>query len=41
MEQFYKIAGLTVKMDTFGRTEKQAAPYFDPPSGQSGYCDLL
>ena len=31
MEQFYKIAGLTVKMDTFGRTEKQAAPYLIPP----------
>lgn len=27
MEQYYKIAGLTVKMDSFGRTERQAAPY--------------
>lgn len=27
MEQFYKIAGLTVKMDTFGRTEALAKPY--------------
>lgn len=27
MEQFYEIAGLTVKMDTFGRTEIQAQPY--------------
>lgn len=27
MEQFYEIAGLTVKMNTFGRTEKQAQPY--------------
>lgn len=27
MEQFYKIAGLTVQMDTFGRTQKQAEPY--------------
>ena len=27
MEQYYKIAGLTVKMDSFGRTVEQAAPY--------------
>ncbi len=27
MVQFYKIAGLTVRMDTFGRTERQARPY--------------
>ena len=27
MEQYYKIAGLTVKMDTFGRTLTQAEPY--------------
>ena len=27
MEKFYKIAGLTVKMDTFGRAEEQAMPY--------------
>lgn len=27
MEQFYKIADLTVAMDTFGRTLKQAEPY--------------
>lgn len=27
MEQYYKIAGLTVKMDTFGRTETQAIPF--------------
>ena len=27
MEQFYKIAGLTVRMDTFGRTQRQAEPY--------------
>ncbi len=27
MEQLYKIAGLTVRMDTFGRTLKQAEPY--------------
>ena len=31
MEQFYEIAGLTVKMDTFGRTEKQAQPYLVAP----------
>lgn len=30
MEKYYKIAGLTVKMDTFGRTLKQAAPYEIP-----------
>lgn len=30
MERFYKIAGLTVKMDTFGRTERLAAPYLCP-----------
>ena len=30
MERFYKIAGLTVKMDTFGRTEKLAEPYLCP-----------
>lgn len=27
MEKYYKIAGLSVKMDTFGRTESQAIPY--------------
>lgn len=27
MEQYYRIAGLTVAMDTYGRTEKQAKPY--------------
>lgn len=27
MEKYYKIAGLAVKMDTFGRTENQAEPY--------------
>lgn len=27
MTRYYKIADLTVEMDTFGRTEKQAAPY--------------
>lgn len=27
MEQFYRIAGLTVKMDTFGRTLRLAEPY--------------
>lgn len=34
MEQLYKIAGLTVRMDTFGRTLKQAEPYlsFDQAS---------
>lgn len=27
MEQYYKIAGLTVEMDSFGRTLEQAEPY--------------
>ena len=27
MKQYYNIAGLTVTMDTYGRTEKQAKPY--------------
>ena len=27
MEQYYRIAGLTVKMDTFGRTLTQAIPF--------------
>lgn len=27
MEHYYKIAGLTVVMDSYGRTEKQAIPY--------------
>ncbi len=33
MYQYYKIAGLTVKMDTFGRTAEQALPY------RIGACD--
>lgn len=31
MEQYYKIAGLTVKMDSFGRIVEQAAPYLTAP----------
>lgn len=35
MEKYYRIAGLIVAMDTFGRTEKQAVPYLidtdEPP----------
>ena len=31
MEQLYEIAGLTVKMDTFGRTLCQAEPYLCEP----------
>ena len=31
MELFYEIAGLTVKMDTFGRTLRQAEPYLCGP----------
>lgn len=30
MEQLYKIAGLTVAMDSFGRTVRQAQPYRHP-----------
>ncbi len=30
MLQYYHIAGLTVQMDTFGRTERQAVPYLCP-----------
>lgn len=32
MEQFYEIAGLTVKMDSFGRTVTQAEPYRCAPA---------
>ena len=32
MVQYYKIAGLTVKMDSFGRTEEQALPYRCDPA---------
>ena len=32
MENYYKIAGLTVKMSSFGRTVKQAEPYLCEPS---------
>lgn len=32
MEQYYKIAGLTVKMDSFGRTVEQAEPYRCDPA---------
>lgn len=32
MEQYYKIAGLTVWMDSFGRTLKQAEPYRCEPA---------
>lgn len=31
MEQYYKIAGLTVAMDSYGRTEEQAIPYLSNP----------
>ena len=31
MEKYYNIAGLTVKMDSFGRTVEQAKPYECPP----------
>ena len=32
MEQFYNIAGLTVQMDSFGRTVMQAQPYLCEPA---------
>lgn len=32
MEQYYRIAGLTVKMDSFGRTVEQAVPYLSAPA---------
>ena len=34
MEQYYKIAGLTVKMDTFGRTLRLAEPYLTEPGAE-------
>lgn len=37
MTQFYKVAGLTVSMDTFGRTLEQAAPYLCEPCET---CDI-
>jgi len=33
MEQDYRIAGLRVRMDTFGRTRSQAEPYLDESTG--------
>lgn len=38
MEQVYKIAGLTVKMDSFGRAESQAIPYL---TSDSEYADII
>lgn len=35
MERYYKIAGMTVKMDSYGRTEEQAIPYRCEP------CDAV
>lgn len=32
MQRYYKIAGLTVEMDSFGRTVKQAEPYLCEPA---------
>lgn len=34
MEQYYEIAGLTVAMDTYGRTEKQAKMYLTENTGR-------
>lgn len=38
MEQIYRIAGLTVAMDTFGRTLEQAKPYLAEDSAQVDFC---
>lgn len=38
MELYYKIADLTVKMDTFGRTLTQAEPYRCQPVEQPDIC---
>jgi len=35
MEQYYSITGLTVKMDSFGRTVTQAEPYRTEPAEQA------
>ena len=35
MEKYYKIAGLTVAMDSFGRTVKQAEPYRTDPAEEN------
>ena len=38
MEQIYRIAGLTIAMDTFGRTLEQAKPYLSEQSGDVDFC---
>ena len=35
MQQDYLIAGLRVRMDTWGRTEEQAKPYLTPTDGEA------
>jgi hypothetical protein len=35
MKQYYRIAGLTVEMETFGRTLEQAAPYAISPVAEA------
>ena len=35
MEKDYLIAGLRVRMDTFGRTEAQAEPYLTETKGKA------
>ena len=35
MKKYYRIAGLTVEMDTFGKTEAQAAAYEIAPVGEA------
>lgn len=40
MERMYRIADLTVRMDTFGRTERQAAPYVSTDQGDSAVPNI-
>ena len=35
MRQHYRVAGLRVEMDSFGRTELQARPYMVSPAGEA------
>ena len=35
MEKDYLIAGLRIRMDTWGRTEKQAEPYLTETAGEA------
>ena len=35
MQQDYLIAGLRIRMDTWGRTEEQSKPYLTPTDGEA------